>query len=382
MDRVRLGIIGAGGMGCFHYSYLKAGEVSRCEVTAVCDVDANRMESFGDIKKFTSSVDMVKSGEIDAVLIATPHFLHTSAGIEALEAGIHVLVEKPISVHKADCDRLVAVHKDKDIIFAAMFQMRTDPLYMSIKKLVEDGEIGDLVRVSWIVTDWFRTEAYYASSDWRATWKGEGGGVLLNQCPHQLDVLQWLFGMPKMVRAFCGFGMRHNIEVEDQVTAYFEYPNGATGTFITSTGEAPGTSRIEIAGERGKLTVEDGKLIFLRNEVPANEFLRTSPEVFAKPPFQNVEVPITGSGSHVEIVRNFVEAILDGAPLIAPVEECTNSVELANAMLYSSLKDKTIEFPLDGKAYETELNRLISESTFVKNVVEKKTEDMAASFHR
>ena len=269
---VRMGIIGLGGMGKYHASLLQEEKVPRCELTAVCDAAPKQLEGWDGIKTFADSRKLIRSGEVDAVLIVTPHYGHTPIGIDALEQGLHVLVEKPISVHKKDCERLIAAHTDKNLVFAAMFQMRTDPHYVRIKKLIDDGELGELQRVNWIVTEWFRTDAYYAASAWRATWKGEGGGVLLNQCPHNLDLLQWMCGMPARVRAFAGLGKHHDIEAEDDVTAYFEYANGATGVFITSTGEAPGTNRLEIAGDRGKVVAEDGKVTFIRNEIPASEY--------------------------------------------------------------------------------------------------------------
>src|SRR5712664_212574 len=267
MNKVRIGIIGMGNMGKYHGDYLLANKVSRAELTAFMEPSGRSRDRYKQLKYFESSEQLIRSGEVDAVIIATPHYLHTSIGIDALQNGLHVLVEKPISVHKADCERLMAAHKGGKQVFAAMFQQRTEPKYRKLKSLVQNGELGKITRASWIITDWFRTEAYYASGGWRATWKGEGGGVLLNQCPHNLDMMCWLMGRPARVRGFCQLGRFHNIEVEDNVTAYLEWPNGATGAFITSTGESPGTNRLEIVGERGKLVIENNKINFTRNEV-------------------------------------------------------------------------------------------------------------------
>jgi predicted dehydrogenase len=270
----------------------------------------------------------------------------------ALAAGLHVLVEKPISVHKADCERLIAAHRNERQVFAAMFNQRTDPAYRRIRALVGDGELGEIRRLNWIITDWFRTAAYYASGGWRATWAGEGGGVLLNQCPHNLDLLQWMFGLPVRVRAFCHFGRYHDIEVEDDVTAYLEFANGATGVFIASTGEAPGTSRLEVAAEGGRVVYERDELRFARNAVPMSEFSRTAPQAFARPECADCVVPLSDhGGQHNEILQNFADAILDGQPLIAPAREGIRSVELANAMLMSTWLDRTVELPLDGARY-------------------------------
>ncbi|MDQ6632230.1 MAG: Gfo/Idh/MocA family oxidoreductase [Verrucomicrobiota bacterium] len=381
MKQVRFGIVGLGNMGKYHADYLVSNKINRAVLTAVSDPHTPNLEKYKNLKTFDSSEKMIRSGEIDAVLIATPHFLHTTIGIDALENEIHLLVEKPISVHKADCEKLIAAHKDKKIIFAAMFQSRTESKWRKIKNLINTGELGKIVRTNWIVTDWFRTEAYYASGGWRATWRGEGGGVLLNQCPHNLDILQWLCGRSARVRGFCQLGHYHNIEVEDNVTAFLEYPSGATGTFITSTGEAPGTNRLEITGERGKIVVEHGKTIFTRNEVSMLEFSKNSKAGFARPDIWNVEIPLeTSGGKHEDITQNFVDAILDGTPLIAPAEEGVWSVELANAILYSSLLGESVELPLDGEAYEKKLNELIGESKLEKKVVKTVGEDFSKSF--
>jgi len=381
MNKVRLGIIGLGNMGQIHARYLREGRVRRCELMAVADAVPERLAAFRDLKTFTRSEDLIRSGAVDAVLIATPHYSHTTIGIDALQQGLHVLVEKPISVHKADAERLIAAHTNKSQVFAAMFMQRTDPHYKEIKRLIQE-ELGEIRRTNWIITDWFRPEAYYASGGWRATWKGEGGGVLLNQCPHNLDLFQWLCGMPRRVRAFAALGKCHNIEVEDEVTAYLEYPNGATGVFVASTGEAPGTNRLEIAGDRGKLVLEEGKITFLRTAVPVSRFLKECPESFAKPEVERVEVPVEGKGGqHVEITQNFVDAILDGVPLIAPAEEGIHSVELANAMLYSHFTGQTVELPLDAAAYERLLQELIANSRFEKKAGgSAPAADMAKSF--
>lgn len=385
MNSVRIGIIGMGNIGKYHADYLLNGKVSRCQLTAVADALAP-LDSWAarGLQTFKDGEELIRSGAVDAVIIATPHYQHTTLGIGALEAGLHVMVEKPISVHKADAERLIAAHTQRPRqVFAAMFQLRTEPRYVKIKKLISSGELGQIVRLSWIITDWYRTEAYYASGGWRATWKGEGGGALLNQCPHNLDILQWLCGMPAKVRGFCQLGRYHNIEVEDNVTAYWEWASGATGVFITSTGEAPGTNRLELCGTRGKLVLEHNRLTFTRNETDMIEFSRAAKTGFARPDVWNVEIPFDNApAQHATLTQNFVDAILDGAPLVAPGAEGMNSVELANATLFSSLTGQTIELPLDGAAYEKKLQQLIAESRFEKKVVEVQAEDFTKSFVR
>jgi predicted dehydrogenase len=386
MNTVRLGIIGMGNIGQHHAEYLRAGKIKGAELVAVSDAFPEKLEKYKPLKIFTEGEELIRSGAVDAVIIATPHYQHTTLGIAAFENGLHGMVEKPISAHKADAERLIAAHqkqKARKLVFGGMFQLRVEPRYAKIRKLIQNGELGEIVRINWIITDWYRTEAYYASGGWRATWKGEGGGVLLNQCLHNLDILQWLCGMPARVRGFCQLGRYHNIEVEDNVTTYMEYQNGATGVFVTSTGEAPGTNRLEIAGTRGRLVLAKDRLTFVRNEVSMTEFSKTSKVGFLKPDVWNIEIPIENATlPHATLMQNFIDAILNGTPLIAPGEDGLHSVELANVMLYSSLLGQTVELPMDSAAYEKKLQQLIAESKVVKKVVEVSNEDFTKSFHR
>jgi predicted dehydrogenase len=335
MKTVRFGLIGLGNIGQHHFGYLTASKVSRAELVAVSDAVPAKLDRYMPLKTFTDGEELIHSGLVDAVIIATPHYQHTTLGIAALKQGLHVMVEKPISAHKADAERLIATHKrHPKQVFAGMFQLRAEPRYLKVQKLLQSGDLGEVVRMSWIMTDWFRTEAYYASGGWRATWKGEGGGVLLNQCLHNLDAMQWLLGMPARVRGFCQLGRFHHIEVEDNVSAYLEYPNGATGTFVSSTGEAPGTNRFEIVGTRGKVVLERDRISFTRNEADMIQFSQSAKLGFAKPEVWNIEIPFENAPNpHAILMQNFVNAILDGEPLIAPGEEGIHSVELANVIL-------------------------------------------------
>lgn len=379
---VRVGIVGVGNMGSEHARSFLAGKVDRAELTALCDIDATRFAPFPDrgLALFESSDELIASGRVDALIVATPHYSHTTIGIAALEAGLHLLTEKPISVHKADCQRLIAAHRRPEQVFAAMFNQRTDPRYQEVRRMVREGELGEIQRISWIITDWFRPECYYASGSWRATWAGEGGGVLLNQCPHNLDLLQWICGMPSKVTAFLTRGKYHDIEVEDEVTAFLEFPSGATGTFITSTGEAPGANRLEIAGDLGKIVME-GEVLVVKNEVGAREFSKTSSNPFGAPKTTREALPAMGSGGqHVEVLNNFVKVILDGGELVAPAEEGIHSVELANAMIQSGLEGRTVDLPLDATAYEVLLDRLRASSRGKKTVAPSGPVDMSESW--
>jgi predicted dehydrogenase len=386
MKSVRLGIIGLGNMGLGHADNIISGKVSRCEITAVCDPAPEKIVRFPQAKGFARSAELIHSGVVDAVLIATPHFDHTVSGIDALQAGLHVLVEKPISVQKADCERLIAAWQDPKLVFAVMFQQRTDPVYRKIRELIQSGELGQIRRINWIITNWFRPEVYYKLGSWRASWAGEGGGVLLNQCPHNLDLFQWFFGMPKRVRGFCGLGRYHDIEVEDDVTAYFEYADGATAVFITSTGEAPGTNRLEIAAENGRLVFENDVLTFTKNETPMSEFSRTATKAFAAPATTESRFTFPNhGGQHVEMLQNFINAILDGRPLIAPAPEGIYSVELANAIVFSAAHNQTVELPLDAAAYEKFLQSKVATSRFKRGAKRSPgaiADDLAASYKR
>ena len=386
MDKVRIGIIGMGNMGRFHANDLLDGKVPRGELAAVGSTSPHKLEEYKEkgVQIFGSGEEMIASGAIDALLIATPHYQHTSLGVAALEAGLHIMVEKPISAHKADAERLIAAAAARpDQVFGAMFQLRVEPRYQKIRELVQGGELGDLVRVLWIMTDWFRSEAYFQSGGWRATWKGEGGGVLLNQCLHQLDAMQWITGMPSKVRSHVGIGRWHDIEVEDDVTCYMEFANGASGAFITSSGETPGSNRFEIAGTKGRLILENDTLTLTRNEVPSDEWCKTSKIGFQKPETTVEEIPIPGAdAAHATLMTNFVNAILDGEALIAPGVEGLGSVELANVMVYSGLLNESVDLPMDGAAWEAKLNELIANSPHEKKVVEVSSEDYAARIRK
>lgn len=362
MHKVRLGLIGYGNMGAGHAAQVAGGKIPRLTLTAVAESNPARRPHLSGVKIFAEPAALLKSGLVDAVLIATPHPLHAPLALVALKAGFHVLLEKPFAVHKAEALSVIAAAKRRPAqVFGAVFNQRTDPYFRKIRDLIRGGTFGPVRRIHWTITNWFRPEAYYRSSGWRATWAGEGGGVLLNQCLHNLDLLQWMAGMPVRVRAHCHFGRYHDIEVEDDVSAYLEYADGAHATFIASTGEAPGTNRLEIATDGGRIVYEQDVLQLTRNTTPAAVFSRTSRELFLAPGTTEEKLMGLGhGGQHSEILTNFTAAILDGVPLIAPAAEGLNSLELANAMLLSTWTEKTVDLPLDAKLYEKWLKRKIA----------------------
>lgn len=370
MTALRIGLVGTGNMGSMYARNLLEGKAPGAELAGLCcNINLDRLKtSFPDTPGWNNAGMMFAEGNLHAVIIATPHDSHVPLGIAALEAGLHVMVEKPIAVHKAAAERLIAAHQGRETqVFSAMFNQRTDPRYQWVRARIADGALGRIHRANWIITDWFRPEAYYASGSWRASWAGDGGGVLLNQCPHQLDLWQWMFGMPSRIRAFCHLGRFHDIEVEDDVTAYLEYENGMSGVFITTTGEAPGTNRLEIAAENGRVVIEGKNLCFDRNTVPVSKFSVETDKPFSAPETERQTEHFETIGEqHIGILKNFVAAIQGREKLIAPAAEGIHSVELGNAMLLSGLTDKTIDLPLDAKAYEKQLKKLIESSTLKK----------------
>jgi len=366
MDKIRLGVIGAGVMGPNHGRSAQKSE--NYQVTAVCDIRheaADRAAAAFEVPAFYDHKSMFASGLVDAVIISTPHYAHTPIAIDAFASGIHVMSDKPMAVHKKDALKMIeAHHASNGLQFGVMFQLRTSAANRKLHDLLHSGELGKIRRINWIITTWLRTQSYFDSGDWRASWRGEGGGALLNQCPHQLDLFQWFFGMPKMVRAYCKFGKYHDIEVEDEVTSYMEFADGATAVFITSTAEAPGTNRLEVTCDRGRLVLESGVLTFQRTEELVPEIIAHSSLKTPSPACWNINIPLTNEISATEVFDHFANAIRGkGTPLVTG-EEAINSLELANAMLLSTFLDREIDLPLDADLYETELMKRVATSRY------------------
>ncbi len=385
MKEVKLGVIGCGGMAQAHMRYFD--KVKGLNFVAAADIDKKTIDYIAkehDVKTFNNGDDLINSGLVDAILIATPHYFHPTFSIAAIKKGIHVLSEKPVAVTAKAAAEVNEVHKNyPDVIYAAMFNQRTVPLWKKVKQLITDGELGQIQRVNWIITNWYRSQTYYNSGGWRATWQGEGGGVLLNQCPHNLDLIQWFVGMPSRVTATIGIGKYHHIEVEDEVTAFLEYPNGATGVFITSTGEAPGTNRLEITGDRGKLIATPGKpLEFVKTDISVSEYTKITDKVFSTPPHCKMTIEPTSSedSQHKNITINFINAILHGETLIAPAEEGINGLELGNAMMISGFSGKPTDVPTDRDTYDALIKKMADESTFKKGEIKKNKGDLDKSW--
>jgi predicted dehydrogenase len=370
MNKVRIGIVGLGNMGSGHAQYLIEGQVKGAELTAVSDISAERLkkaqEQWGDrVLTFESPEALFRSGAVDGILLCTPHYDHPKQAIDAFSCGLHVLVEKPAGVYTRQVREMNESAAASGKVFGIMYNQRTNPLYIKLRELISSGELGEIRRTNWIITNWYRSQAYYNSGGWRATWAGEGGGVLINQDPHQLDLWQWTTGlMPKRIRAFCSFGKHRDIEVENDVTAYVEYENGASGVFVTSTHESPGTNRFEISGDRGKIVIEDDKMTFWRLRQSETEFNLANTSAFSQPEYWKCDIPIQSGGpQHMGITQNWVDSIAKGTPLLAPGEEGIKGLTLSNAMLLSTWTDRWVDLPIDEDLFYGKLQEQIKLST-------------------
>jgi len=357
-------------MGTGHAKYLIDGQVKGAVLAAVSDINPERLkqanEEWGEmVQTFDTPEEMFRSGAIDGVLLCTPHYDHPKQAIDAFACGLHVLVEKPAGVYTRQVREMNEAAASSGKVYGIMYNQRTNPLYMKLRDLISAGELGEIRRTNWIITNWYRSQAYYNSGGWRATWAGEGGGVLINQDPHQLDLWQWATGlMPTRIRAFCSFGKHRDIEVENDVTAYVEYENGASGVFVTSTHECPGTNRLEISGDRGKIVIEDDKLTFWRLRQLESEFNQTNTNHFAQPECWKFEIPIEAGGAqHLKITQNWTDAILLGTPLLAPGEEGIKGLTISNAMLLSTWTDGWVDLPIDEDLFYNKLQEQIEQST-------------------
>ena len=374
MKKVRIGIIGFGNMGSGHFANIKAGLCPEIEVTAVADINPDRLKvaseaADGKIALFDDALKMLDSGLIDAAIVSVPHYFHPVYAQECFKRGIHVMVEKPAGVYTKQVKEMNEAAKKSNVVFGMMFNQRTNCVYRKMRELVQSGKYGQIRRTNWLITNWFRPQSYYDSGAWRATWSGEGGGVLMNQCPHQLDLWQWICGMPVKVSAHMQFGKWHDIEVEDDVTAYVEYPNGATGVFITTTGDGCGSNRFEVQMDGAKLVVENDKLRVWEFKTSVPDFMKECTTPFGSPEVTEIEVETDGANpQHSGVLNAFAAAILRGEPLVASGLEGINGLTLANAMHLSQWTGKTVELPFDDDLYYDELMKRVATSRRKENV--------------
>ena len=375
MEKIRLGIIGFGNMGTSHAKNIVDGKCPDFILAAIADINPERI-AWGkenmpsDVVYFDDAIAMLDSGMLDACIIAVPHYDHPRYAMECMKRNIHVMVEKPAGVYTKQVREMnEEAARHPEVQFGMMFNQRTDHIYRKMRELVQSGRFGEIRRVNWLITNWYRPQAYYDSGAWRATWAGEGGGVLLNQCPHNLDLWQWICGMPARVHSHIHYGKWHDIEVEDDVTTYVEYPNGATGVFITTTGDGRGSNRFEIQLDKGKIVAEDGVLSVQEFDVAESVFTKTNTVPFGSLTSHPVEIETDGkSEQHVGVLNAWADAILRGGNMIAHGEEGINGLTLSNAMHLSSFLGKTIELPLDEDLFYEELMKRVATSRLKTNV--------------
>lgn len=385
MDKVRLGIIGVGNMGMPVSRVV--GVEKQCpeiELAAICDISEERRswaakEFEGkNVAVFADAEEMMKSGLVDAVYIATPHYDHPILAMKAFGYRLHVMCEKPAGVFTKIVREMNEAAEKAGVKFGIMFQSRTIPAFKKLKQLIDSGEYGQIRSVNWLITSWYRSQSYYDSGSWRATWAGEGGGVLLNQCPHNLDILQWICGMPEEITAKCSVAQWHDVEIEDDVVAMLQYKNGALGTFITSTGIAPGTNRLEIATDKGTLIVENAyKLIVNELDQMEQEYAKMKRGSFSTPKVTKIEYDFYHEklGGHALVLNAFAGAILHGTELVANGYEGINELTLSNAMYLSDWTGSAIRLPMDEDLFYEELKKRIATSKHkeVENVIADST---------
>jgi predicted dehydrogenase len=377
---VRLGVIGLGNIARQHIDNIRAGEVAGCEIAAISSRTASGLSAELGVPHFSDYRELVTSGCCDAVLVATPTFNHFEAGAFILQSGLHLMMEKPIGLSVKEGEDLLAM-QGKGQVFALMLNQRTDPLFIAMREVISAGTLGEITRTHWTMTNWFRPEVYFQVSDWRATWKGEGGGLLVNQCIHNLDIYQWLCGMPATLQAFCRFGRYHDIEVEDEATAWLEYPNGATGVFVGSTGEAPGINRFDVVGDLGTLCFDGERLLLTTNTPATGAYSRDTRDMFGMPDSETRDItPERGGDQHAAVLSNFAAAILSGEALIAPAADGLDSLALANAMLLSTWEGAPVSLPLDSARYQRALDQRIAGSSLRKKADIDANIDMGDSY--
>lgn len=386
----RIGVIGTGVMGSCHISNIINKGAPEMKITALCDIDLEKLQPHKeklankDVKYFTDYHDLINSGVVDGVIIATPHYDHPIIAIEAFKAGLHVFCEKPAGVFTKNVREMNEAALKSGKVFAVNFVMRSTETYAKIKELIDSGIIGTPRRLTWIITNWYRTQNYYNSGGWRATWGGEGGGTLLNQNPHQLDLVQWyLGGAPKRVRGFCYFGKRRDVEIETEANIYMEYENGLTATYITSVTEFPGTNRLEIVGNKGKLVCDNEKITVFHSNITEEEFNAVTDTAAGPVPVEVTEFKTETNVKDCQtvMVKNWVEAATKGVPLLASGYEGINSLLISNAAYLSTWQDRWVELPLDEELYIEELNKRIKSSTFVKKKNKETTVDATKTFN-
>jgi predicted dehydrogenase len=353
-----MGIIGLGAMGKSH-AEIAATTEEMC-LKAVCDSDPSVAKSIAEktgARAFRNAADLIGSCMVDAVIVAVPHPFHARLAISALEAGLGVLCEKPMAVTVMEADRMLEAAQRTKAPLSIMFQHRSNGIFQTAKRIIDEGRLGTLYRTC-LISTCFRSQAYYDSASWRATWAGEGGGVTINQAPHDLDMFTWLGGLPGLVRARSAT-RRHDIECEDEVSAILEYPSGAEGYLHFSTNEVPGQNLMEFRGETGRLIIEGGKIRLETSRQGIQEFNDQTRDMWGCPAFAPEDVdPDPTPSSHARIITNFVRHMLKGEPLLMPPEEGLRSMEMINALILGGRTGEPVSIPVDRTRYERFMEEL------------------------
>lgn len=379
MNEVRLGIIGLGNMGTGHFQNIKDGSCPEFKVTAIADINPQRLEfaksEDESIALFDNADEMINSGLCDAILVAVPHYDHPKYAIAAMKAGLHVMVEKPAGVYTKQVREMNEEAKKHDVVFGMMFNQRTNCVYKKMRELVKSGKYGAIRRTNWLITNWYRPKAYYDSGAWRASWRGEGGGVLMNQAPHQLDLMQWIFGVPNSVYANLSVAKYHNIEVEDDAELLFGYDDGSSAVFITSTGETPGTNRLEISGDKGKIVLEEGKLKHWKLHENERDFCFSKSEGFYNAPYDYSEFSADEEkDGHITVLNNFCNHILFGEPLIASGFDGVYQTQMTSSAYLSNFTFTRQPIPCEIEEFDALIKKL-SEKSKKRKISKKFNED-------
>ncbi|MBN1257493.1 MAG: Gfo/Idh/MocA family oxidoreductase [Planctomycetes bacterium] len=367
--KLRTAVIGVGSMGMRHSESVRK-RVPEMELVAVVDANLEQAEKVGKkfkVPVFKNHQELIKSGLAEAVIIATPHPLHLKTCLDCIKAKMHVLCEKPLAETISSADKMVKAAKKYRVKLGVMFQRRFEPAISKALEIVRSGKLGKIQRTIMISPE-YRTQAYYDSGSWRATWEGEGGGVMMNQAPHVIDIFVQLAGLPVSVNGNIKTLM-HNIEVEDFAEATLKYKDGGTGYFYTSTNELKPGQMIEIVGDKGKLIWRDSNLEFWRYEPAVPAFTKKTKEMWGVPKkIQEVYNFKPVDQQHYHVIRNFARHLVLNERLECSGESGLASLELTNAIMLSSFKGKEVKLPISRREYDAELKRLREKSTFKKKV--------------
>ena len=357
-------IVGYGNMGGQYAEKIYNGKIKGLSLYGIlCRNQPGQQkirESMPEVTVFPNEESMFQAREnFDALIITTPHKEHVRVVERAQQAGLHVLCEKPLGVTVEECEALS--YEDTGTVNAMIFNWRAREVYRQVYEYIHSGKLGRLTQVIWVANFWYRPAYYHHASGWRSSWSGEGGGLLINQCQHLLDMWNWLFGQPCEVSARLGYGCYSDIDVDDKASLFFRHENGMWGTFLSSSGDSPGTNRLEILGEMGKLVVEDNRYFTIyKNEISTTEVSKTSQEMYPKIPYveERREVEQTES-EYTVILQNFIDAMEGREKPLAALCDGRRALENCNAAYLSDWQQKPLQIPCDCKAYDFELQKKI-----------------------